>query len=231
MGRTPTLDPKAEDYAPISPYAWCAGNPIRFIDPNGEEIINGDGEVHKWETELEYLYKLSQQDMTDQQRERLNRQIERKKANLKRAEETQRAIEDYAETDPYGFAIFNNLTYFDDEGNERNLDIIVKSIVGGSSESPAIDYFRTEAPDSRNITDDKIYVLLSATHKVSDALAHEFGHALTISHNPAMYSFIINSLSNNCQDPFFRIPYISKDALFWQIRYNILKNRQINKKF
>ncbi|MBO5633192.1 MAG: hypothetical protein J5965_29385, partial [Aeriscardovia sp.] len=153
------------------------------------------------------------------------------KANLKQAAETQRAIEDYAETDPYGFAIFNNLTYFDDEGNERNLDIIVKTIEGGSSESPAIDFFKTEAPDSRNITDDRIYVLLSATHKVSDALAHEFGHTLTISRNPAMYASIINCSNNNCQDPFNRIPYISKDALFWQIRYNILKNRQENKKF
>ena len=231
LGRTPTMDPLAEKYYPISPYAWCGGNPLRFIDPNGEEIINGDGEVLKWETELEYLNKLSQQDMTDEQRERLNRQIERIKANLKQAAETQRAIEDYAETDPYGFAIFNNLTYFDDEGNERNLDIIVKTIEGGSSESPAIDFFKTEAPDSRNITDDRIYVLLSATHKVSDALAHEFGHTLTISRNPAMYAFIINCSNNNCQDPFNRIPYISKDALFWQIRYNILKNRQENKKF
>ena len=30
--------------------------------------------------------------------------------------------------------------------------------------------------------------------------------------------------------PIHRIPYISKDALFWQIRYNILNNRQENKK-
>ena len=36
LGRTPTMDPKAEDYAPISPYAWCAGNPIGYIDPNGK---------------------------------------------------------------------------------------------------------------------------------------------------------------------------------------------------
>ena len=36
LGRTPTMDPKAEDYAPISPYAWCAGNPVRNIDPDGK---------------------------------------------------------------------------------------------------------------------------------------------------------------------------------------------------
>ena len=50
LGRTPTLDPKAEDYTPISPYAWCGGNPIQRIDLDGRadfllngEIIGNDG--------------------------------------------------------------------------------------------------------------------------------------------------------------------------------------------
>jgi RHS repeat-associated protein len=33
-----TVDPLAEKYYSISPYAYCADNPIQFIDPNGEEI-------------------------------------------------------------------------------------------------------------------------------------------------------------------------------------------------
>ena len=36
IGRTPTQDPLAEKYSGVSPYLWCAGNPIRFIDPLGE---------------------------------------------------------------------------------------------------------------------------------------------------------------------------------------------------
>lgn len=35
LGRTPTMDSKAEDYYSISPYVWCGGNPILFVDPNG----------------------------------------------------------------------------------------------------------------------------------------------------------------------------------------------------
>ena len=35
LGRTTTMDPMAEDYPGISPYAWCAGNPVRFTDPTG----------------------------------------------------------------------------------------------------------------------------------------------------------------------------------------------------
>ena len=35
------LDPLASGYTPISPYAYTANSPVRFIDPNGMEI--GDG--------------------------------------------------------------------------------------------------------------------------------------------------------------------------------------------
>ena len=39
LGRTPTMDALAEKYYSISPYAWCAGNPINYIDPNGKNPI------------------------------------------------------------------------------------------------------------------------------------------------------------------------------------------------
>ena len=39
IGRTPTLDPMAEKYYSMSPYLWCAANPITFTDPTGKEIL------------------------------------------------------------------------------------------------------------------------------------------------------------------------------------------------
>ncbi|MCD7972131.1 MAG: hypothetical protein LUG18_05605 [Candidatus Azobacteroides sp.] len=39
-GRTPTMDKRAEDYYWISPYVYCANNPVRFLDPDGRRIIN-----------------------------------------------------------------------------------------------------------------------------------------------------------------------------------------------
>ena len=44
LGRTSTLDPKAEKYYPISPYSWCASNPVRFVDPSGRFIVSKEFE-------------------------------------------------------------------------------------------------------------------------------------------------------------------------------------------
>lgn len=37
-GRFTTIDPLAEKYYSLSPYGYCAGNPIRLVDPNGMDI-------------------------------------------------------------------------------------------------------------------------------------------------------------------------------------------------
>ena len=37
--RTTRMDPLAEKYYDISPYAWCANNPVRFVDPDGRIIL------------------------------------------------------------------------------------------------------------------------------------------------------------------------------------------------
>ncbi len=43
IGRTPTQDPMAEKYYSMSPYLWCAANPIKYMDPDGNLLffING----------------------------------------------------------------------------------------------------------------------------------------------------------------------------------------------
>ena len=46
--RWTTPDPLAEKYFPITPYAYCAGDPVNYWDPEGREIvINGSEKSQK----------------------------------------------------------------------------------------------------------------------------------------------------------------------------------------
>ena len=38
IGRTTTIDPLAEKYTHLSPYLWCAANPLKYVDKNGMEL-------------------------------------------------------------------------------------------------------------------------------------------------------------------------------------------------
>ena len=48
-----SVDRKFEKYAGISPYSYCIGNPIRLIDPNGNDIsIVVDGETYTYNPKM-----------------------------------------------------------------------------------------------------------------------------------------------------------------------------------
>ena len=40
-----SVDPMASKYPSLSPYVYCANNPIKLVDPNGEEIVGTDGKA------------------------------------------------------------------------------------------------------------------------------------------------------------------------------------------
>ncbi|GEM_PF-5324546 len=46
LARWTAQDPLSEKYYQISPYAYCAGNPINLIDVNGEMSINFDTDLY-----------------------------------------------------------------------------------------------------------------------------------------------------------------------------------------
>ena len=48
--RFTTLDPMATDYGHLSPYTYCAGNPLKYTDPDGRDIwrIDNTGKIHSY---------------------------------------------------------------------------------------------------------------------------------------------------------------------------------------
>ena len=52
-----SVDPMSDKYPSLSPYTYCANNPIKLVDPNGEEVII-DGSASSWAmTKLSSTYK------------------------------------------------------------------------------------------------------------------------------------------------------------------------------
>lgn len=43
LGRFTSMDPLCENYYPISPYAYCVGNSVRFVDPDGGKVVFVNG--------------------------------------------------------------------------------------------------------------------------------------------------------------------------------------------
>ena len=39
-----SVDPMSDKYPSLSPYVYCADNPVKLVDPNGEEVWHPDGE-------------------------------------------------------------------------------------------------------------------------------------------------------------------------------------------
>ena len=38
-----SVDPMADKYPSISPYAYCAWNPVKLVDPDGKDVWEVDG--------------------------------------------------------------------------------------------------------------------------------------------------------------------------------------------
>ena len=54
-GRFMSIDPKAESFYHISPYTYCAGDPVNLVDPNGEIIKDPDGMVDGFVEQIKHI--------------------------------------------------------------------------------------------------------------------------------------------------------------------------------
>ena len=55
LDRWDRMDPLCEKFYSVSPYAYCGGNPIKYIDPNGMEVRDGLGSYNEDNKDLKNL--------------------------------------------------------------------------------------------------------------------------------------------------------------------------------
>ncbi len=69
IGRFTTVDPLAEKYYSISPYAYCANNPLKFVDPTGMSYTyNWDKGVYQDENGKEVEWGTVKESITEEQK-------------------------------------------------------------------------------------------------------------------------------------------------------------------
>ena len=61
VGLFTQIDPLCEQYPHLSPYAYCAGNPVRYVDPDGRKILYKDMSEEDEKSWRKYLDNICQQ--------------------------------------------------------------------------------------------------------------------------------------------------------------------------
>ena len=84
ISRWHSMDPLAEKYYSISPYAYCANNPVKYVDPDGMDLYRYDDEtgtmilVEKTDDDFDQIGKFKYDKKTDSYTLRTNRKGEAK---------------------------------------------------------------------------------------------------------------------------------------------------------
>ena len=76
-----SVDPMADKYPGLSPYAYCGWNPVRLVDPDGEDIINAYEKYKNNKQEIENLKERKKNAETRQERREIQWQINNAESN------------------------------------------------------------------------------------------------------------------------------------------------------
>lgn len=94
-----SVDPQASKYPSSSPYVYCANNPIKLVDPNGEEIIiEWKGSQYRYEKDGTLTH-LKGSSLNERQQNRFVNKAKNSLDKINKTTEGNRMISDLQESD------------------------------------------------------------------------------------------------------------------------------------
>ncbi len=179
-----SVDPMSDKYPNISPYAYCAWNPVKLVDPDGREVINRHTKnienLKKKIADLEGQIK----DCNGSNLKKLNRLLADKKKSLKKEMEYEKIVDNaIQDLKNYGGDEFGKLDQLTDV-NGNKVDVYIQMVdyidKKGGPEGKTYGDVRSDGPCSSIMGPNTM--LISLSHKYRDVagkvLAHEGGHVL-----------------------------------------------------
>ena len=177
-----SVDPQASKYPSLSPYTYCANNPVKVVDPNGDSIINGYKEA--------YLYFLNQYTNAQKKLDAFGNDktadgYNEAKIEYDRAAETYNEVSFLYKTvevarsnvEKYNEELYNQMNSIENGSNSVDIRLYIDYSIGryGNHRIPK----QTNCPSSIN-------VFLNPNAKFDESmdmgkvLSHELGHLLYI---------------------------------------------------
>ena len=179
-----SVDPMADKYPSISPYAYCAWNSVKLVDPEGREVINlhtkNIEKLKKRIADLENQIK----NCSSKNLKRLQRQLTNKQKALTKEMEYEKIVDNaIQDLKTYGGDEFEEMDQLTDiNGNKVDVYIQMKDYIDkiGGPEGKTNGTIFSTGSCSSEMGDNTMMVSLSHTYRdcAGKVLAHEGGHAL-----------------------------------------------------
>ena len=191
-----SVDPMSDKYPSLSPYNYCAWNPMKIVDPNGDSVINMHSiNINRIKGEISTIESRIADCSGSNKTRKLQRELKEKNRLLKKEVEYEQIVDNAInDLKRYGgdeFDLLNNLTDLTENHNTIDVYICVEPSINGVG-GP---WGQTSGKLSEH---SYIPSMVSLNYKgrefAGKTLAHEGGHIIhDVNHPEALWGFYMNN--------------------------------------
>lgn len=181
-----SVDRYASKYPSISPYAYCAWNPIKMTDPTGDTIYNAYEQYKDVSKAILGLENALSKSETKAQRREIKNKIKDLKIKNEKYKRVQGAIDAFKETNPNEYYRVDNLLY---NGESVNVTVYASDDFQSSSGASGQTFSQLLVDPSEKVVGIKL-IEITLYEKAFlggtglSTLANEFGDAIFAAERP-----------------------------------------------